>query len=126
MTIIDLWKVREDKKRVRREEEERLDDIFKKSKIIRRSPLSEKKGEEGEKEDQGAELSIGAEEGNTLRQILNEIKEMRGEMEKGRREAKEEIRNLEIKIGKLEEGWRTREMELEKRIEKLEKGMWQR
>lgn len=73
----------------------------------------------GEKEEE-EERKSGREEG-TLWLVLEEIRKLRVETEKGREEVKGEIKNLESKINRVEKRWMEKEAEIENRLEYLGK-----
>lgn len=127
-TLIELWAGREEnRKRLRQEEEEKLEDIFKRSNKLIRSPVkTEKEGSgkemEEERERKKEKDEVEREEKEiTNRLIYEEIKGMREAMERDRKEVREEIRKLEEKINNVEKAWRNREEDTCDKVEKLEK-----
>ncbi|KAM0736899.1 hypothetical protein ACS0PU_006548 [Formica fusca] len=109
------------KKRKRMEEEVLEKEIFKRSNRLVRSPQSAGREERVGEGERGK--SEGSVDGGAIWLVLDEIKKMRAEIAGGREEVREEIKILESKMIKIEEGWSAREKELENRIGKLEKSL---
>lgn len=127
-TLIDLWAGKEEnRKRLRQEEEEKLEDIFKRSNKLIRSPVKTEKEDNGkemeeEKEGKKEKDEVKREEKEiTNRLIYEEIRGMREVMERNRKEVREDIRKLEEKINNVEKAWRNREEDTCDKVEKLEK-----
>lgn len=119
ISVTDLWRIRDEeknKKRMRKEKETEITEIFKKSNKMVRTPSKE--GEERKEEEKGEEEEVKEE--SVMWLVLEEIKRIRIEMVDGREEVKSEIKSLESRIARMEEGWRVREKEMEIRVVKLE------
>lgn len=112
---------------MRQEEEEKLEDIFKRSNKLIRSPVETEKegnGKKMEKDNERKEDDVEREEKEiTNRVIFDEIRGMREAMERDRKEVREEIRKLEENIKNVEMAWRDREEEICDKVEKLEREM---
>lgn len=110
ISVMDLWRIKDEKeenrKRMRKEKETETTEIFKKS---------NKNGKDTTKQGGGGKRGKGRGEEEDIKEeramylVLEEIKKIRIEMVSGREEVKSEIKSLESRIARMEEGWKVRE-----------------